>query len=1095
MPFISDHSTKKEETHDINDDVEDDYSSLPMMCLETCHKFHTNPSLSHRELRSSRGDKPLLQSLSDGNNETSKLDVNVGTSNGQAQSASSSKALKRKQRLAQYKQSSQPGSALGLAGGGEPCHAIWAPNLNYSKNVELLAIASPLNLNNAAVGQGTGNSSSQQNPSMNQTKTNSSGSQVYILCFDEGAFAHCSEFSLASELCDLFGLPTQNMSTRTISKRCGIRRKVFHNSHLNKSNEKEGIQRVRGEDSPQAMQSQQKESVEKPSTAASSAAIQVQEKAHSLYSHVSSKYVIPFFSHMSGEIQNCANVLKYEVYDDGRVFGIWKGEPGRTVGNEREQKEEDSEQAKMLPSGQDNSDKKQERKDDRPTHPIRPQLVFHVGLPYSNTLMEVTALEWNADGTTLSVTQRRKGSNGSTSYSVVSNVGVTNKKKKPNNVSIAPGNTAVSFWTIPEWLHVACDEVKMCAEDEDLRYEGDGIIVKANKNAEGAVGWEVEKTDENTSLFPLWEWYLARYIFNDEITPPYNGSDKGKRTKIMLKNCMECTAFQMELSSASSSTSTTRYKKGVSRGGRSTGTGENVNSMMNGDVTCLVWEHSPLFDDNDGDERLDDDTENEDGTEDQKSEEKKISVPSSPSISTPSKSKCVGPASKWVAVGTSKGQVLLHNTMASYASQPSKSNSKKSGNEKGALIDVNNIPPQGRTIAVPVRHKKRITCGAWVDNLLVFGHVSTGCITIVSTFPKSMVDHAGDQENLTPTKIGLFEEKSTKILGNIPLPGGRDAINIQMGFIEDELGKLTILSVNCEGKCLLFYSFPKAVDASNINALSSNITSSPAVEVNFSMNSNASSDESQGTSQMKGRTSCGNIIFYYLVPNTLLVFVAFSSGYFALVDWVSGKLYDDADVVYDSTKEFILNEDRSEEHALEHHENFILDVAYHVGTSTIACLTDAGSVLVYHLRVIDDCQDLKPGELSLCNSGIVANTKTHTRPKTKTKYENLIDSDSSVKRVMGCINFLCSRTVKSVPPLQIDARRGNLINFSADGEAISISWGDESVEVLAINLDDADSDVLKEEIAESMYLGKDNILATTLFLISAVMVWYWGKGV
>jgi len=318
-----------------------------------------------------------------------------------------------------------------------------------------------------------------------------------------------------------------------------------------------------------------------------------------------------------------------------------------------------------------------------------------------------------------------------------------------------------------------------------------------------------------------------------------------------------------------------------------------------------------------------------------------------------------------------------------------------------------------------------------------------------------------------------------------------------MGLVEDELGKLTILSVNCEGKGLLFYSFPKALDASNINVLASNITSSAAVEVNFSMKS--SNLPAEVPSQIKGGASCGNILFHYLIPNTLLVFVVFSSGYFALVDWVSGVILSDVDIAkqaHHSLKDFVSRTSNASK-PIGHHDNFILDVSYHVITSTIACLTEPGVVLVYHLRLLDGCNNLQAGDCR-CTTGIVTSTKTHTRPKAKgssssLKHDNLVDCDSSVKRMMGTIDFLCARRIKSIPSTQPDARRGHLINFSADGEAISISWGDESVEILGINMDDAEPDRLKQRLAESMYLGKDHVLSTFLFMLCVLIVWSWGK--
>ena len=116
----------------------------------------------------------------------------------------------------------------------------------------------------------------------------------------------------------------------------------------------------------------------------------------------------------------------------------------------------------------------------------------------------------------------------------------------------------------------------MCEDDKELKFDGEGIIVKATNTIEGTIGWEVDKTDENTSLFPFWEWYLARYIFNDEIIPAeYSGGAGMKwarcRTKIMLKNCMEYSAYQMELATTgnnSTSSSSSRPKKGLARGAR-----------------------------------------------------------------------------------------------------------------------------------------------------------------------------------------------------------------------------------------------------------------------------------------------------------------------------------------------------------------------------------------------------------------------------------------------------------------------------------------------------------------------------------------------
>merc|ERR1719491_2911223 len=91
------------------------------------------------------------------------------------------------------------------------------------------------------------------------------------------------------------------------------------------------------------------------------------------------------------------------------------------------------------------------------------------------------------------------------------------------------------------------------------------------------------------------------------------------------------------------------------------------------------------------------------------------------------------PASKWVVMGTSKGQVILHNCAASYLSFQS----KKMNSQPGANLVTSICPSAARTITTPLRHKKCVTCGAWLDNLLVFGSVGSGSLTVVSTFPKT----------------------------------------------------------------------------------------------------------------------------------------------------------------------------------------------------------------------------------------------------------------------------------------------------------------------------------------------------------------------
>jgi hypothetical protein len=77
--------------------------------------------------------------------------------------------------------------------------------------------------------------------------------------------------------------------------------------------------------------------------------------------------------------------------------------------------------------------------------------------------------------------------------------------------------------------------------------------------------------------------------------------------------------------------------------------------------------------------------------------------------------------------------------------------------------------------------------------------------------------------------------------------------------------------------------------------------------------------------------------------------------------------------------------------------------------------------------------------------------------------------------------------------VQSDARKGDLINFSSDGECISVSLGDESIVLFSINVEDYEADQLKQRIAESIYLGRDNILMFFIFIICASLIWQFGK--
>lgn len=1127
---------------------------LPKMCLEDCHKFHTNPAVSGPNNKIKRANKDTEKST-DGTessvphcpkgstsadatnfNCAHVLDdpVTAAQIDSAANSSISGKALKRKQRLAQNEvQSSsqqtnpstnqthalsltssnllQPATTKNCDSTGLACHDLWAPNSNFCKNAELLAIASPISIhsltgannsgsNPSSLGGSisTGNSSGVAHQNLNvgtgtQAPNHAVGSNVYILVFDEGTFAHCTEFNLSDEVCELFGLPTQRMvSTGTESgnginpigkcendsapkkeAKCGLRRTVYQRAPLVNDDARVDTRvdttangHDNGDDGDDTTFNRgEEDSIQDRQP--SSKTCKLSYKVKSMLKNVTTKIIEPLATHFFEEVKNSCQMFQYEVFDDGRIFGAKRVNPGDTV------KGSDSEPLKSKPS------RKEYTKIGNGASPniIRPQLVFHINLPYSSTSTEVTGLDWNTDGTTLTITQRRKGT--SNSFAAVT-TSLTNKKKKPSINSVSPGNTAISFWNIPEWLHVSCEDLKMSIDGRELRYnDGDGIIIKANNSLEDTVGWEVILTDDNKSLFPLWEWYLANYIFHDKGKSKYDEKKK-KRSRLLIKNSMEYAAYPMELSSTSSGSPAAIIRSGkkVPRGNRGNGTTiDNANSVINGEITCSFWETSEIrkedayLDDEEGDNKKNDD---------EKSDSKSVS-----NSKLQEKNRHLIPASKWVAIGTSKGQMILHNNAASLVSYQNKKASKKPGgidSSKSNVFNASSILPQARTVIVPLRHKKRITCGAWVDNLLVFAHVSTGCLTVVSTAPKLPND--GEITASPCDKTDIFIEKSTKVLGSIPLPGGRDAVDILIGKIEDDLGSVTILSVNCEGKSLLFYTFPKFIDSGNTTSQAFIITSSPATEVNFTMASAMLTDDSiLSSSQKKGKKNHGNIIFHYLIPNTLLALVAFSSGYFVLIDWVNGIILSDEDVWLKSRKHILGNDATAVPRDI--HDNFLLDITYHVQSSTLACVTQDGIAIVYHIRMLDGCHEVKAGDCT-CSTGIAISNKTHTRPNTKAT-SNVVDCDSSVKRIMGTIDYLCSHTLPFTPSIQPDARNPDLLSFSADGECISVSLGDESVIILSINSKDDECDRLKQKLAESVYLGKDGMFLAFLSIICVVV--------
>lgn len=270
--------------------------------------------------------------------------------------------------------------------------------------------------------------------------------------------------------------------------------------------------------------------------------------------------------------------------------------------------------------------------------------------------------------------------------------------------------------------------------------------------------------------------------------------------------------------------------------------------------------------------------------------------------------------------------------------------------------------------------------------------------------------------------VPILDERVVKMLGNIPLPGGKDAIQISFGYIDD-IGSMSVLSVNCEGKSLLFYSFP-----TDPNVVASSITNAQATEINFSMHSSPSTASSLASAS-KTLKVCGSIIFYALIPNTVLSIVAFSNGYFALIDWKKGMVLSELDV---STYSFKGSD--SNESSIEERNSELEDVTYHCQTNTIACLTQSGHLMVFHVVLMDDTPD------STCDNSVTElqiTTKIHNPPKLSGSPSSGIAGDFSVMNKIGDIKFICAHRIHYVPAIQLDGRRSEpLLKFSSDGECV-----------------------------------------------------------
>jgi len=1024
---------------------------------------------------------------------------------------------------------------------------------------------------------------------------------VYVLAFEEGAFSQ-GELDLWQDFCDLIGLPSgESTLGRTAGagedgegeRIGGLRRQAFslcrQNEDSNGANNDSSDTTVTGEKDNKGL------GTSASATGGNNAVDDGSDTACGMVNHFRAGFLQQLLFHIGMEFQNCFKVFVEEIIGDGRIFNshaslrekVNSGSDTSFCSTSHTNEEEDQQELNGENS-HDNDGQNENQGDGTGTtidkedttysarsrqeesqRAIRPTLAFEIALPYKSTSMEVTSLEWNTDGTALTIIQRRKGSSITAATTAVANnqtpspihnvstLGpsggiflsrtgnfVTNNKKKNqnNNRAVGPnptlsGNTALSFWTIPEWLLLDYEDSDSLFfgdgenhQQHPHRYDEDGIVLRAPGNGNGECGWEVEEDEENTALFPMWEWYLAKHVFKDETSMnrmiKKEGENGGRPGMILMKNMMEVQAYPMELVASSltgnpSGVSGRHGKKGGSRSNRGGGgQSDNASVMMNGDVTCLFWEEtSQIVSDSQIEEKENEEKEkgssSEDGDQNEEQGQGSLKISSSNSFKdvkdafkSLSSKKVTATASKWVVMGTSKGQVILHNCAASCLSHQSK---KMRNNSSGSMPNIvtSICPPHGRTITIPLRHKKRITCGAWLDNMLVFGSVGSGNLTVVSTFPKTQP--APESPNIAKNKAAddLFRERTVKVLGNIPLPGGRDAFSVQIGSIEDDSCGSSILSVNCERRCLLFYTFPRIL--SDENSTNHASITSPAIEISFSMNSStegAIDDDVSNSSQLKAGlrhrgTTCGNILEHYLIPNTCLVLVAFSPGYFTLVDWANGIILSDAEVVSKrnvkrNTMPSSPSSATNQSSGRDSNDHFLLDVAFHAPTSTFACLTHSGYIVVFQIRLMHGCNDMQ-GDDCICTTGIVINTKTHTCPKTKSSSgdksssprENFFGRESFI--MLGTIDTLCSRKIDRIPGLPSDGRKASLINFSADGECVSVSFGDESVSLYAIRYDEAELDREKLRLEESIYVGKDQLILVFMFSTCTIIAWFWNQ--
>ena len=133
------------------------------------------------------------------------------------------------------------------------------------------------------------------------------------------------------------------------------------------------------------------------------------EKLESSYNTLSNGIIKPLFAYISRKVERCAQVLQNEIMGDGRIRNSSSTkastiESGKTMAATSEPTPSPMNTCNNIESNNDESTVYSAQVRDAVKCPIKPTLVFRINSSCSITSMEVTNLEWNADGTSLCMT-------------------------------------------------------------------------------------------------------------------------------------------------------------------------------------------------------------------------------------------------------------------------------------------------------------------------------------------------------------------------------------------------------------------------------------------------------------------------------------------------------------------------------------------------------------------------------------------------------------------------------------------------------------------------------------------------------------------